>query len=157
MKTIVTKKKKEEELIQQVKEWHKLAKHDIEKAEDDLNRGWYSDSCFYSQQACEKILKAFLRSRGVIMRGHKIEELIMVSKEHGLEVEDLIERREMLEELSDQYLAPRYPNFRGKTARKIEDYTEDFAKSCLGVVRKIWERVRKKLKQTLEKANWEST
>lgn len=147
MKLTVTRKKKREGLLRQVKEWYKMAKHDIEKAEDDLKRGWYSDSCFYSRQACEKILKAFLRSRGVIVKGHRIEELLLISKEYGLEVADLMGEKEQLEELSDQYLAPRYPNFRGKTARKLEDYTEGFAKSCLGVARKIWERGEKRLRQ----------
>ncbi len=70
-------KAKKRELIQSVKECYVMAKHDLEKAEDDLKRGWFSDSCFYSQQAAEKILKACLRSQGVVVRGQRLEKLIL--------------------------------------------------------------------------------
>jgi len=128
-------------LLEQVREWYKRAKHDLDKAKDDLDRGWYPNSCFYAQQACEKILKAYLRARGVIAKGHRIEDLLLLAKHQGLDVNDLLKDRHGIEELSDQYLAPRYPNFKGKTARKLEDYDREFAESCLGMVMKIWSRV----------------
>ena len=134
-------------LVKHVAEWHKLAKHDIEKAEDDLKRGWYSDSCFYSQQACEKILKAFLRSKGAVVRGHRIERLLKLSSEYGLDVGDLIKDEIKVRELSDQYTSPRYPNFKGKTVRAFENYTEEFARVCFELAGEIWRKVERHLKR----------
>lgn len=105
-------------------------RHDLDKARDDLERGGHSDSCFYARQACEKILKAYLRSKRVIVRTHRIEELLLLARDQDLNVEDLLKDRGGLKELSDQYVVPRYPNFRGRTARKLEDYDKGFAESC---------------------------
>jgi len=133
-------------LSEQVREWYKRARHDLDKARDDLERGWYPDSCFYAQQACEKVLKAYLRSRGVVVRGHRLEELLMLAEGQGLDVKDLLRDRRGLGELSDQYVAPRYPNFKGETARRLEDYDRGFADSCLRMAMKIWSRVERSLK-----------
>ncbi len=139
-------KAKKGELIQSVKECYVMAKHDLEKAEDDLKRGWFSDSCFFSQQAAEKILKAFLRSQGVVVRGHRLEKLILLAGKQGLNIDEFLKMKGKVEELSEQYMSPRYPNFKGRTARKLEEYDRLFAESCLEVTMKIWERVIEKLK-----------
>lgn len=135
------RREKREALSEQVADWYKRARHDLEKARDDLERGWHPDACFYAQQACEKILKAYLRSKGVVVRTHRIEELLLLAGNQGLDVDDLLKDGDVLEELSDQYLTPRYPNFRGRTARKLEDYDKSFAESCLRMVMKIWSRI----------------
>lgn len=103
---------KGEALSEEVREWYRRAERDLAKARDDLERGWYPEGCFYAQQACEKILKAYPRTVGVVVRSHRIEALLL-AKGQGLQVDDLLENRGLLEELSEQYLAPRYPNFRG--------------------------------------------
>ena len=54
----------------------------------------------------------------------------MLARDQDLNVEDLLKDRGGLKELSDQYVVPRYPNFRGRTARKLEDYDKGFAESC---------------------------
>jgi HEPN domain-containing protein len=73
--------------------------------------------------------------------------LLLLAREQGLDVEDLLKDRGVLEELSDQYLAPRYPNFRGRTARELEDYDKGFAESCLSMVVRIWSRVEDAVRQ----------
>jgi len=40
---------KREALSEQVVDWYKRARHDLDKAMSDLERGWYPDSCFYAQ------------------------------------------------------------------------------------------------------------
>ena len=65
------------------------AEQDLRMAEDHIEHGWYSDSCSHSQQAAEKILKAFLRLQGVIAKGHYIWELLRKASTYGVEVEDL--------------------------------------------------------------------
>lgn len=58
----------------------------------------------------------------------------------------LLDDRGILEERSDQYLAPRYQNFRGRTARKLEDCNKPFAEA-LKVVMRIWSRVEDDVKK----------
>jgi len=141
------RREKREALSEQIADWYKRARHDLEKARDDLERGWYPDSCFYAQQAREKILKAYLRSKGVIVRTHRDEELLLLARDQGLNVDDLLKDADVLEELSDQYLAPCYPNFRGRVARKLEDYDKGLAESCLRMVMRIWSKVEEAVKQ----------
>jgi len=138
---MAVRREKKKALSEQVTDWYERARRDMEKARDDLERGWYPEACFYAQQACEKILKAYLRSKGVIVRAHRREDLLLLTKDQGLEVEDLLRDRSDLEDLSDQYLAPRYPNFKGRTSRKLKDYDKSFAGSCLKMVMRIWSRV----------------
>jgi len=142
-------RQKVEALSEQVADWYERARRDLDKGKDDLERGWYPEACFYAQQACEKILKAYLRSKGVIARTHRIEGLLLLASDRGLDAADLLEDKAGLEELSDQYLAPRYPNFKGRTARKLQDYDKSFAESCLRMVMGIWSRVEKAVKQSV--------
>lgn len=44
---------------------------------------------FLRPQACEKILKAYFRSKGIIVRTHRIEEWLLLAKDQGLSVDDL--------------------------------------------------------------------
>ena len=138
-----------EETIKQTKNWLDRAKRDFEKARDDLERGWLPESCFHSQQASEKALKAFLRSRGVVVKGHRIEKLLDICRGRGLEVGPFLRDIELVSDLSDQYGAPRYPNFMGRREWRLEDYTEGFATSCLklaeGILRKVEECIRESL------------
>jgi hypothetical protein len=54
----------------------------------------------------------------------------LLARDQDLNVEDLLKDRGGLKELSDQYVVPRYPNFRGRTAWKLKDYDKDFTESC---------------------------
>ena len=54
---------------------------------------------------------------------------------YGLKVDDLLPEAARL---SDQYLAPPYPNFREEIGLRIEDYTEGLAKDFLKVAEKVW-------------------
>ncbi|KPV62559.1 MAG: HEPN domain protein [Candidatus Bathyarchaeota archaeon BA1] len=65
---------------------------------------------------------------------------------HGLKADDFVEKAKGL---SDQYMAPRYPNFREERGIKLEDYTEDFAKQCLRTAKMIWERALEHIKNMI--------
>ncbi|HID90798.1 TPA: HEPN domain-containing protein, partial [Candidatus Bathyarchaeota archaeon] len=81
---LIDPKRKRKELRRQVAEWMKRAEHDLSVGEDLAKRSWYPDACFFAQQAAEKALKAFLRSRGAVIRGHRIEDLLEHSARCGL-------------------------------------------------------------------------
>lgn len=139
---MIDPKRKRKELRRQVAEWMKRAEHDLSVGEDLAKRSWYPDACFFAQQAAEKALKAFLRSRGAVIRGHRIEDLLEHSARCGLPVSDLLALTDDLRELSDQYIAPRYPNFVGRTKRELEDYDEELSEACLALAKRILARVR---------------
>lgn len=136
-----------------VVDWYERAKYDIDKALFDFDAGWYPDVCYHSQQSAEKILKAFLWAQGVRIKGHRIEDLMKLAENYGIDFSNLLRDRERIEELSDQYFAPRYPNFRSRRGErkiwKMEDYTEDLAESCLEVAREIWRKVERGIKEVL--------
>lgn len=67
----------------------------------------------------------------MIMKGHRIETLLKASGKYCLKVDDVLSDIERMRDLSDQYGAPLYPNFIGRKGWKLEDYTEEFAISCL--------------------------
>ena len=60
---------KRSRMVYDVKSWYEDALRDLERARECINLRWYPDSCFHSQRLAEKILKSFLRSKGVIARG----------------------------------------------------------------------------------------
>ena len=143
---VLTNEERKKKMLHDVKSWYEDAMRDLMKANKCIKLGWNSDSCFYSQQAAEKIIKAFLRSKGIIARGHKLESLLKRSEAYGLEASDILEDARRL---SDQYIAPRYPNFREERGIKLENYTEDFANYCLRTAKMIWERVLSQIKSVI--------
>ena len=126
-----------------VRRWHEAALHDLELAELLAERGFYSDACFYAQQTAEKALKAFLRARGLSPWGHRVEELLRAAAEEGLDVADLLspDRIGQVKSLSDQYLAPRYPDFRERMGLRLEDYTRERAQTLIELAREVLRRV----------------
>ncbi len=125
-------------------EWWKSALVDLRMAEDHLKRGWHADSCFHAQQAAEKALKTFLIANERMIRTHDLLELSELARKHGLVLEiDVGDLRK----LSDQYSAPRYPNFRLERGISLEDYTAELAEWCLNVARRIVEEVEKWLRE----------
>ena len=60
-----------------VEEWIKFAKEDLKMAKYSYDIGKFRYSCYFSQQAVEKILKAFLvRSNRPFKRTHDLLELL---------------------------------------------------------------------------------
>ena len=127
---------------EQVKEWYLAALMDLRSARRAVEGEDFPDACFHAQQAAEKALKAFLRANNMVPWGHDIEALLSRAHAFGLPVEDLLARPEDIRMLSEQYMAPRYPNFRAEMGIELEDYTEAFARRCLRLADEIVRRVR---------------
>ena len=121
------------------REWVSYAERDRSEAEDAFSRGVWSEACFHAQQACEKLLKAFLLSKGVFVRVHDIGRLL---DEASLFSPELRALRPSLEPLTIHYYAARYPN----AARRLGvSYDEGVAEACLRAMRELWSALRPRL------------
>jgi len=127
---------------EQVREWYEAALMDFRSARRALEAGDFPDACFHAQQMAEKALKAFLRANNIIPWGHNIEALLLKASQLGLEVDDLLSRADDVRRLSEQYMAPRYPNFRAEIGMSLSDYTEELALGCLSLAEEILRRVK---------------
>ncbi len=88
--------------------WVQFAEEDFLSAKTLLNEGIYNQVCFHSQQAAEKILKAFLKSQRIVPpRIHSLIELLEMCKEKHAEFSAL---QKGCEYLSRFYIPTRYPD-----------------------------------------------
>ena len=58
-----------------------------------------------------------------------------------LPVDDMVADPDEIRMLNEQYMAPRYPNFRAEIGMSIEDYTEELAERCIKLAEEIFRRV----------------
>jgi HEPN domain-containing protein len=128
--------------IEIAKRWLKVAEQDFREAEDRLKAGVYTEACFHSHQASEKIIKAFLYSKGEVVIGHNLEELLQKLREYGIKVSDLVDDAK---KLNPHYTATRYPNAMIEYGLSFDDYTKELAEECLRGMKNIWRRVREAL------------
>lgn len=91
-----------------VKDWVFLANEDLKIARVLLDEKIYHAVCFHSQQAAEKVIKAYhLKTLGRIRRIHNLVGLLDIDKKIKKEFLEIIEPIEFL----DQFYAPvRYPD-----------------------------------------------
>ena len=88
--------------------WLRAAKEDLAYARHAANGGFHAPSCFHSQQAAEKALKAVHYARGArVVIGHSVRRLIE-SLQPGEEL--LTARLDGARELDLLYVPSRYPN-----------------------------------------------
>lgn len=88
--------------------WLQFAEEDFLSAKTLLESGIYNQVCFHSQQAVEKMLKAFLKSRGIVPpKIHSLLELLEMCKEEGARFDSF---QEGCEYLSRFYVPTRYPD-----------------------------------------------
>jgi HEPN domain-containing protein len=90
--------------MEEVSQWIDKAEHDFRTAEINLRENVYDASAFFSQQAAEKALKALYILRN--KRLWKIHDLYEISKK--LNAPKQISG--LCEELTQHYIATRYPN-----------------------------------------------
>lgn len=88
--------------------WLRQAEHDLEFARMALREGFFSQTCFISQQVAEKALKALLYHRGErAVLGHSLMDLLERLREQAPGVDAL---REAAGILDQYYVSTRYPN-----------------------------------------------
>ena len=126
--------------------WFKTAEDDLDSAMILKDSGKYAHSCFHSQQAAEKSLKAVWYFSDEDPWGHSIKKLIddLESVNPGLyqEFEPLTRIALILDRF---YIPTRYPNGLPDITPDVAFTIED-AKTCINHADKIIDAVRSALK-----------
>lgn len=124
--------------------WLDQAEADLKTSRDCLRTENYYASCFFSQQAAEKVLKGFLYSKGFrALVTHSVTELLEESAKSGGTFQKLVDYGK---ELDRHYIGSRYPNFYPSGAPH-RYYTMEIAKRCLNYAESILKEVKKYLRE----------
>lgn len=126
--------------------WLDDALEDLNVAEDLLQSGHYAASCFHSQQAAEKAVKATLYKNRVEARGYSI--LGLLENLEGVTESRLEALREDARLLDRHYAPPRYPNLHPSiSAPSHKLYSREDAERCINSARKIVDYMKKFLEE----------
>ncbi len=119
--------------MERSRDWMDQAKGDLKHASSDIEQGFYEWSCFSSQQAAEKAVKAVFQKMGAEAWGHSVSDLLQeLSKKHEVS-------KELLNgalELDKAYIPTHYPNAHPSGSPRTR-YIEDEARRLLGHAEKI--------------------
>ena len=88
--------------------WFYFAEEDIKMAESAFKERIFNQTCFHSQQAVEKMLKGFLKAKGIIVpKTHFLVELLKICIKIDKNFQDLWDECAILD---DYYIPTRYPD-----------------------------------------------
>lgn len=114
--------------------WIRQAANDLDFARLGLREGFYAQTCFQTQQAAEKALKALYYARGDrLVIGHSVWQLLqgLLSYHPSLAAHSDLAKR-----LDQYYISPRYPN--GLPAGSpFEVFTQSQAAEAVAGVEKL--------------------
>ena len=129
----------------EARRWLEDALEDLRVADLLLETGHYAASCFHSQQAAGKAVKALLYANGVEARGHSIRALLeLLSTRVGVGVRGLLDDARLLDK---HYAPPRYPNLHpDMPSPAFELYGRGDAEACLRSARNVVDFVRRSLR-----------
>lgn len=120
--------------------WFNFAVYDLKAAKWDLKGEIYTSSCYASQQAAEKGLKALLLSKGkVIPKVHSLDRLISELNKAGVKTSDIKKPAQVLDKY---YISTRYP---GQFGGPEGLYDKDDAKSAISAAEEILNTVKKQI------------
>ncbi len=109
--------------------WLRQAEHDLEQAKKSAADGSYAYAAFFSEQAAQKALKAFLFSSGLrSVTIHSVAELARQASGVEKAFASLVAKGKQLDR---HYLASRYPDALPAPATPFESYTEEDAEESL--------------------------
>lgn len=121
------------------KKWIGYATNDLSWTKSNLNEQVWYGACFTAQQAAEKALKAYLISKGkVIKKIHDLRVLLEKCRNIDPEFEDL---REQCNTLNAFYTPARYPDI-----GEYVDFTEEKAQESYQFAKEIVKFVTEKLR-----------
>jgi len=122
-------------------DWLRQAEKDLEKANLDLQWGYYEWACFTSQQAAEKAIKALFQHLHGEAWGHGTKALL-----ENLPYEDNFQLIEEAKILDKFYITTQYPN--GLPTGIPHDYfTKREAEEAIRAAKKIYEWCKSKISQ----------
>lgn len=122
-------------MVERSSDWIRQARRDLENAEYESRGGFYEWSCFLSQQASEKAVKAVFQRLGAEAFGHSVAGLLQKLPRELRPEKAVID---MAKELDRAYIPTRYPNIHPEGA-PYEAYTESDAKRLVGFAKRIVE------------------
>ena len=124
--------------------WLQDALEDLNVAKILLESGHCSSSCFHSQQAAEKAVKASLYQNRVEARGHSILELLEnLERTTSSKFEHLREDARLRDK---HYAPPRYPNLHPSVSVPAhEPYSKEDAERCIKSAEKTLNSMKKLL------------
>ncbi len=123
--------------------WLKFAREDMASAKALSEEKIYNQVCFHSQQAAEKMLKAYLKFKKIIPpKIHSLLELLQICSEKDGTFSQL---REACQYLSRFYLSARYPDALPGTLPKGLP-NKDEARKSLELAEEVEEFVKRKLR-----------
>lgn len=118
-----------------VQEWITKAENDLKNAEILLQEGGTIDAtCFHSQQAVEKYLKAFLAHHKLPVK--KTHSLVVIAKQGAQKDPHLLDFMEKYKILEAYYIESRYPP-------DTRVYTQDEGKEALDCAYEIINFIKK--------------
>ncbi len=108
--------------------WFKQAEYDLKDAQKAMSWGSFNLSCFLSQQAAEKALKAFLYSAGAdAVWGHSVGALCKEAQKIDPAFESILSHARALDKY---YIPTRYPDALPEETVPSEVYEEEDARSA---------------------------
>jgi HEPN domain-containing protein len=118
-------------------DWLKQAERDLETARSNYINGFYEWTCFITQQAAEKAVKALCEQHKTITKTHQLIKLLKAISDLEAVPEDIYEKGAHLDRF---YVLTRYPNgfdsgapmeyFFKKDAQEAISYAEDIIRFC---------------------------
>jgi HEPN domain-containing protein len=131
-----------ESLKELAKKWLKQAEYDLKDAEKALSWKSYNLSCFLSQQAAEKALKAYLYFAGAEeVWGHSVGSLCKEAIKFDSSFENIFSQAKALDKY---YIPTRYPDALPDEIVPSEVYEEEDAQSALKKAKSIVDFVKTK-------------
>ena len=133
--------KREDESMQldgEAGRWFSQAREDFATAEILFESGRHYMVCFLSQQIAEKVLKAYLYSRGRdLVYGHSVTKLCEACADYDGRFDAL---KKEIKNLDQYYIEARYPNGLPESV-PAEFFDENDAKGALDMARRAMEVV----------------
>jgi HEPN domain-containing protein len=122
--------------------WYQKALEDLLTAEHLFNTHRYYAVAFWSQQAAEKALRAFLIFHGKVVRSHDLNEILdIIERELSINVNEI---REDANKLTIHYIVSRHPYAANSIPARI--YSRNDAEDLLKRVKKVIEWVKRYLR-----------
>ena len=120
--------------------WLDFAKYDLKTAKWDLKGKIFTSSCYASQQAAEKSIKALILSNGkVIPKVHSLDRLLSELKKMGEDISGIEKSAQILDKY---YISTRYP---GQYGGPDGLYGESDAHSAITAAKLILQFVQNKI------------
>ena len=111
--------------------WLRQAEYDLQQARNSLSDGSFAYAAFFSEQAAQKALKAYLFSSG--RRAIAIHSVAELAREAGRQEEAFAALVSGGAQLDRHYLASRYPDALPTPAAPFESYFQRDAEEAIAI------------------------